>query len=140
MATVIGTERLLGHLNNIANMDLTKKMNKATIKVQSQAKELAPVDTGRLKGSIHTKVKKDGKNIIGKVYTNVKYAPFVEFGTGIKGNGSYPYKIKDLNLEYKEDWQGMRAQPYMYPALKRNKKYIRELFKNGVIETVRKGK
>lgn len=146
MATVKNVDRLLKRLNNIANMDLTSTMNKATLMVHAQAKTLAPADTGLLRGSIHQEVKKKGKSVIGRVYTNVQYAPYVEFGTGSKGNGTYPYKPKGLSLTYRSTpWvytpdggetfyktKGQVAQPYMYPALKRNEKAIRRLFKEEV--------
>ena len=34
-----------------------------------------------------TRVKMDGDKAIGEVYTNLYYAPYVEFGTGPKGSG-----------------------------------------------------
>lgn len=121
-------------------------MVKATMLVHGQAKTLAPVDTGNLAGSIHQEVKVKSKVIEGRVFTNCQYAPYVEFGTGIKGNGSYPYKVDGLNLSYRDSsWvftpdggetfyrtKGQVAQPYMYPALKQNEKYIKQLFKDGV--------
>lgn len=146
MATIKNVDRLLSRLNNIANMELKEKMVQATKVVHAQAKTLAPVDTGNLAGSIHMEVKAKGKNIEGRVFTNVSYAPFVEFGTGSTGNGTYPYDVKGLSLSYRDTpWvytpdggetfyrtEGQVAQPYMYPALKRNEKYIQQLFKEGV--------
>lgn len=137
--TIKGLDKLTSRLNKISDMDLTKAINKATALVHGQAKLNAPVDTGTLRGSIHMNVQRNGKNIQGRVYTNVEYAPFVEFGTGIRGNGSYPYKVKNLKLQYKDDWQGMVAQPYMYPALKEHEKEIKDILGNGV-KTVLKGK
>lgn len=121
-------------------------MNKATALVHGQAKALAPVDKGQLAGSIHMQVKETETAIQGRVYTNVEYAPYVEFGTGIKGNGTYPYNVEGLSLEYRDkgwayfdedtgEWvytKGQEAQPYMYPALKENEKTIKQMFKNGV--------
>lgn len=121
-------------------------MVKATSLVHAQAKTLAPVDKGNLRGSIHQEVKQNAQIITGRVFTNVQYAPYVEFGTGSKGTGTYPYKIDGLNLSYRDTpWvytpdggetfyhtEGQVAQPYMYPALKRNEKYIKQLFKEGV--------
>lgn len=130
--TIKNIDRLTQKLNKIANMELKDKMNTATQTVHGQAKALAPVDTGTLAGSIHMEVKEKNKNLEGRVYTNMQYAPYVEFGTGIAGNGSYPYDIKGLDLTYHEEWAGMPAQPYMYPALKLNEKYIKDLFKDGV--------
>lgn len=146
MATIKNLDRLLSRLNNIANMELKDKMVQATKVVHAQAKALAPVDTGNLAGSIHMEVKEKNKNMEGRVFTNVQYAPYVEFGTGSNGNGTYPYDIKGLNLSYRDTpWvytpnggenfyrtNGQKAQPYMYPALKQNEKYIKQLFKEGV--------
>lgn len=127
-------------------MELRDTMNKATQLVHGQAKALAPVDKGQLAGSIHMQVKETSDAIEGRVYTNLEYAPYVEFGTGIKGNGTYPYQIEGLRLEYRDkgwayfdedkgEWiytKGQEAQPYMYPALKENEKTIKRMFKDGV--------
>lgn len=132
MTEIKNVDRLLSRLNKIGQMNLKDTMDKATTIVHAQAKLLAPVDTGNLRGSIHMETKQQGKKLEGRVYTNAQYAPYVEFGTGIKGKGSYPYQIDGLELSYKENWQGMIAQPYMYPALKNNEEYIKKLFANGV--------
>ena len=148
MATVEikNLDRLLKRFNNIANTDVKDTMVKATMLVHAQAKDLAPSNTGNLRGSIHQEVKTRGKTVEGRVFTNVQYAPYVEFGTGTKGNGSYPYTIKGVSLNYRNtSWtytpdggetfyrtNGQIAQPYMYPALKRNEKTIKQLFKNEV--------
>lgn len=150
----IKADSLLKRLNNIAEMDLKDKMVQATKLVHAQAKALAPVDTGNLAGSIRMEVKKSGKNLIGRVYTNVQYAPYVEFGTGSTGQGTYPYKVKGLKLSYRDTpWvytpdggetfyrtNGQEAQPYMYPAIKQNEKNIKKLFKQGVGNVVKGGK
>ena len=143
--TIKGIDSLIHKLNNISKTEQVKEtMNTAVLLVHGQAKALAPVDTGNLAGSIHPKVITQGKTIIGKVYTNLSYAPFVEFGTGIKGNGTYPNK--DISLSYRstpwvytpndgEDFyytEGQVAQPYMYPALKRNEKKIKAMFKEAL--------
>jgi HK97 gp10 family phage protein len=152
MATVKNTDRLLKRLNNIANVDVKKTMEKATLMVHAQAKLLAPADTGNLRESIHQEVKTTSNSVEGRVFTNVQYAPYVEFGTGIKGNGSYPYKLKDIKLSYRNTpWvytpdggetfyytKGQVAQPFMYPALKQNEKAIKEMFKDGVKAEIRK--
>lgn len=149
MATVSikGVDRLAQRFNKVANMELRSVVNKATELVHGQAKALAPVgDTGQLAGSIHMQVKDTGKELQGRVYTNCEYAPYVEFGTGIKGNGTYPYDVEGFTPEYKDkgwayfdedkgEWiytKGQEAQPYMYPALKNHEKTIRKMFKDGV--------
>lgn len=51
--------------------------------VEGTAKELCPVDTGNLRGSINYQMGDDGLSVI--VGTPVEYAPFVEFGTQFMG-------------------------------------------------------
>ncbi len=143
--TIKGIDSLIHKLNNISKTEQVKEtMNKAVLLVHGQAKLNAQVDKGNLKGSIHPKVITQGKTIIGKVYTNLSYAPFVEFGTGIKGNGTYPNK--DIALSYRSTpWvytpdggetfyhtEGQVAKPFMYPALKRNEKKIKAMFKEAL--------
>ncbi len=144
--SIKGVDRLTQRFNKIANMELKSAVNKATQLVHGQAKALAPADTGLLRESIHMQVKDTGKAVEGRVYTNTEYAAYVEFGTGIKGNGTYPYKVEGLSLEYKDkgwayydedkgEWiytKGQKAQPYMYPALKQNEKAIKQILKSGV--------
>ena len=96
---------------------------KAGFMVERDAKQLCPVDTGRLRASIMTSVDKDGLKAKIKaggdvdeskvntqrgqvlIGTPVKYAIFVEQGT-----------------------HKMEAQPYMVPALEKNRQAIRKLF------------
>jgi HK97 gp10 family phage protein len=110
--TIKGVNSLTQKLNNIAKMELKDTMNKATALVQSQAKELAPTgDSGGagLKGSIKMKVRETKDGYEGRVFTNKEYAMYVEFGTGIKGDGTYPHDIKGLTLTYK-------SKPWYIPA------------------------
>ena len=141
METIKGLTELTAKLNKLSKT--TAKMTQATARVHAQAKALAPVNTGNLAGSIHMDVTEKENEVIGRVYTNVSYAPYVEFGTGSKGQGTYRYKITGFTLSYRAtSWtytpdegetfyrtRGQVAQPYMYPALKQNRKWIRELFK-----------
>ncbi len=79
------------------------------------AKELAPVDTSRLRNSISHET--DENTVY--VGTNVEYAPYVEFGTGkfAEGGGRpTPWSYQDD----KGNWHttnGMKPQPYLRPAI-----------------------
>ena len=95
---IIGLDRLLAKLDNISREEaIMKGIEKGCLRVEASAKgnATASVDTGLLRASIEHRF--NASNLSGEVFTNVEYAPFVEFGT-----------VKQ------------RAQPYMYPALQSN--------------------
>lgn len=119
-------DKLMSKFDKLSEIDMEDFVTKATTHVHGQAKQLAPVDKGGLRNSIHMTIVKDTRKVVGCVFTNLEYAPFVEFGTGIRGNGSYKYADKlNFSLTYNEEWPGMVAQPYMYPALKSSERLIR---------------
>jgi HK97 gp10 family phage protein len=57
---------------------LSELVRKTAFAIEAKAKELAPVDTGLLRGSITTEIKGPLKATVG---TNVSYAEYQEFGT-----------------------------------------------------------
>jgi HK97 gp10 family phage protein len=86
-STVSG--QLKGKIANFATK-VGNSVQGAGIDCEGNAKQRCPVDTGRLRSSIaYTKI----NQLSCRVGTNVKYAPYVEFGT---------YK--------------MHPQPYLFPA------------------------
>lgn len=106
--------------------EITNGVNTATALVEDSAKRLCPVDTGLLRNSIHIKEAVVFANeISGSVYTATEYAPYVEFGTGVRGeatntNTKYP-------VAYASDWAGQVAQPFLYPALENNRANIEKI-------------
>lgn len=58
---------------------------KTAISLEHRAKQGAPVDMGRLRASITHTVIETGNNVIARTGTNVTYAAYQEFGTGIYG-------------------------------------------------------
>lgn len=80
----------------VKQMELTCEadLSRLGIKVQNEARRLAPVDTGRLRASIIAVDGRDERGPFVKIGTNVAYAPFVEYGTSRSA-----------------------AQPYLRPAL-----------------------
>ena len=148
---IFGVEHLTDTLNRLEQVEAVKNaMQQAVLMVHGQAKELCPVDNGNLRLSLHPKVIVEGNDVIGKVYTNVNYAPYVEFGTGAIGNGTYPKK--DINLTYTDKtWtytpdggetfyktRGHVAQPFMYPAIKTNKPRIKRMFQDALRNDIRR--
>lgn len=133
--TIKGTKELQNLLKNVGTAPIERTIKKITVEVQGQAKGLAPVDTGTLRNSI--KMNYDSNKKEGKVYTNNEYATYVEFGTGIRGNGSYPDSNK--NLTYNQNWKGQVAQPYMYPALQHGKSLVTETLKQEIAKEIKGG-
>jgi HK97 gp10 family phage protein len=92
------------------------------MKIEGDAKELSPVDSGRLRGSITYKIQGSGSSpqspavvmdavsnspdkFTAHIGTNVEYGQHVEYGTKRSG-----------------------AQPFMRPALDRNRKPAQKIF------------
>lgn len=72
-------------------------------KAESYAKQLCPVDTGRLRNSITHQQVDEKTEIIG---SNVQYAPFVELGT--RRQRAQPYlrpAAENHGPEYKAIWE-----------------------------------
>lgn len=134
---VIGINEIQKDISKIADTQkLDDAITQATAQVLSSAKHIVPVETGRLRNSIHMNIKKDSGEITGKVSTNLEYAPYVEFGTGIRGQQSnYPGNIRK-GLSYSSKIQGQKAQPFMHPAMKQNEKRIKTLIENAIRESI----
>ena len=141
MSNVKGLGNVLNNLRkegkNIED-DVYKGINNALILGQRDAKMNAPVGTtGELREKIFVKVQKQKNKIQGYLYGTAEHHPYLEFGTGPTGRGTYPYSIKGYSLHYKANkWKvkipflanpstgdlgiryiaGQKAQPHMYPA------------------------
>jgi len=105
-------------------------MNKSAILIESEAKRLCPVDTGRLKSSI-THMWRGGDEVV--VGTNVKYASYVEFGT--RPHMIFPREKKALYWDGAEHpvkhvyHPGTKPQPFLRPAYEKYRKMIPKLIK-----------
>lgn len=118
--------------------DVNQAMEQACILVENEAKVKCPVDNGLLRNSITHYIEDNPNELVGVVGTNVEYAPYVEFGTGIYsslGNGRQDrWKYKDAKGEW-HSTIGQHPQPYLQPALEENRRKIEKMFK----EQVKKG-
>lgn len=72
---------LVSTANDLEGQPMRDGMRKATLLVEGAAKKNAPVDTGRLRASITSRVDMTEKSVKGLVGSNVIYAPWVETGT-----------------------------------------------------------
>lgn len=132
------TGRLDG-LNAVEEKIATKAMQTTLLLVQRSAKVKVANGhsvTGRLMNSISKRIVAEGTGITGEVYTNVEYAPYLEYGTGTRGQESYTPPV-DTDLTFSEDWVGHPAYPYMRPALEENKDKIKELFNGTITEAMK---
>ena len=94
----------------VAEMDA--EFQAASVNIEKAAVIAVPVDKGFLKSSIQAK-KIDRLNY--EVVAPIKYAPYVEFGTG--GNVSIPPGFESLAEEFYVSGKGRnRAQPFLIPA------------------------
>ena len=126
------TKIVIDNLEEFINRGLEKAiqegLEKACLIVEADAKRNAPVDDGQLRQSITHKVS-EFEGVIG---TNVEYAPYVEIGTGIystEGTGRKTAWIyQDEKTGEMVKTKGMKAQPFLVPALESNRKDIEKCF------------
>lgn len=99
--------------------------------IVTNAKALAPVGDASLKDSIDVNYYKGG--LSAQVRVGAHYAIYVEFGTGIyavKGNGRKdPWVYYSKKLKRYVYTQGMKAQPFFFPALDIAEKHWKAEFK-----------
>lgn len=93
---------------------VTRALTACGMQAQAYATNLCPVDTGKLRQSISYEVTST-ECCVG---TNLEYAPYVEFGTGIyyEGGRQTPWVYQDA----KGNWHlthGSKAQPFLKPAV-----------------------
>lgn len=131
------SKTLVAKLDNLANIDLTPALTKACLLVENEAKKncQSSVKTGELRNSITHNVQ-DNVGVIG---TNIFYAPYVEFGTGIfaaEGNGRQdPWSYQDVE----GNWYttiGQNPQPFLEPALNDNIEEIKKIIADYVKKEV----
>lgn len=100
-------------------------------KIESYAKNNAPVDTGKLGQSIQAVKENEFNWNIEAGGILAPYAPFIEFGTG--GLVEVPNELKEKALKFKGKGIkqiNLRARPFLYPALLRGRiEYVEKLKK-----------
>lgn len=99
---------------------LDAEMGASVEQMATEAKRLAPVDTGRLRGIIKSE-KDPNKKLSYNLTARVNYAPYVEFGTGPYAKDYVPQLPPDWQ-EYAKDFRTRkpghtRQQPFFYPSV-----------------------
>lgn len=108
-------------------------LDTATLMVQGKAKELAPVDKSTLRKSILREVTSD----FGKVGSNIPYAKYQEFGTGIYGKTGQPIVPKRARMlawhtkggqwAYAKSVRGVKPRHFLQGGLDELKRNIRQV-------------
>lgn len=110
----------------------TEKLKKVTelavSKIASGARARVPRVTSRLYTSIRPLMAKSG--LSGRVFTNVEYAAYVEFGT--IEHVEVPLELTAYAMQFKgrgiRKKGGRKAKPFLYPAFKEEEpKYIQAI-------------
>ena len=106
--------------------EVSNEINASSLKIQSDAKKLVPVNMGYLRNSIVL----DGElgGLTYNVEARMPYAAYVEFGTG--GKVSIPSGYEEYAALFKGTRKvaGMRSQPYLIPSFEMEKpKLIKRL-------------
>lgn len=94
--------------------------------IETEASAAAKVD----KGILRTSLVKEVEGMIGRVYTNVHYAPYVEFGTG--GLVDIPNGLEEYAIQFKGagvKQVNLPPRPFLFPAFFANTKKMLETLK-----------
>lgn len=97
---IIGTTALEDALERLSNAQISEAIKGCISYVQEAAKANCPVNDGELRQSIHTDVTDSSEKVTGACYTNKAYAPYVEFGTGPKGQADHAGISPDVAVAY----------------------------------------
>lgn len=115
-------------------LDMEKKVEKACLVVEAQAKQDCPVDLGILRASVTSETEVTGEEIIGRIGSNLEYAPYVHNGTGIyavNGDGRktpWSYTVKSGKHAGEKYWtRGQKPQPFLENAKLKKKDEVEKI-------------
>ena len=107
----------LGKLSPKIAKDVAMEVNASALAIQSKAKRDVVVDNGMLRNSIQLKEINQGDKIVYTVGSALRYAPYVEFGTG--GLVSVPVGFEGFAMQFKGKGIrkiNLRPRPHLIPA------------------------
>jgi HK97 gp10 family phage protein len=107
----------LGKLSPKIAKEVAMEVNASALAIQSKAKRDVVVDNGTLRNSIQLKEINQGDKIVYTVGSALRYAPYVEFGTG--GLVNVPIGFESFAIQFKGKGVrkvNLRARPYLIPA------------------------
>jgi HK97 gp10 family phage protein len=121
----------LGKLPPKIAKEVAMEVNASALAIQSKAKRDVKVDNGTLRNSIQLKEINQGNKIVYTVGSALKYAPYVEFGTGGEVNVPAGYETFAIQFKGKGIRKiNLRARPYLIPAFESEIPILRKNIKN----------
>ena len=135
-----GLDALIKRLGKLAPeiaKEVAMEVNASALAIQSKARRDVVVDNGILRNSIQLKEVNTGDKIMYTVGSRLRYAPYVEFGTG--GTVSVPAGYEDFAIQFKGKGIrkiNLRPRPYLIPAFESEIPILRKNIQN-VIKNVK---
>lgn len=124
--TMKGNKAVLKHLDKIGKESrkrIEQEIEATAYEIHSGALGRVPVDTGFLKNSLSVQA----KGMEARVESSVKYAPYVEFGTG--GLVNVPAGLEEYAMRFKgknDALVAMPPQPFLFPSFERERPQLVE--------------
>jgi hypothetical protein len=112
-------ENALKTMDKHLRQDVGDEINSSALKIMSDAKRLAPIDLGFLRGQISIEPVND---LTYEVEAKAKYSAYIEFGTG--GEVRIPAGYEDLAILFKGRGirtVNIRPQPFLIPSYEAEK-------------------
>jgi len=138
-----GLDALIKRMSKLAPeiaKEVAMEVNASALAIQSKARRSVAsnsTDKGRLVGSIQLKEINKGDKVVYTVGSRLKYAPYVEFGTG--GTVNVPAGYEDFAIQFKGKGIrkiNLRPRPYLIPAFESEIPILRKNIQN-VIKNVK---
>lgn len=100
IANIGNVNKRFEKLSQDVKNNLKNEVNASALKIQSDAKKMAPANLGTLRGSIYKdEISKSPNEYMFIIGAAASYAPYVEFGTG--GKVSIPNGYQDYAAQFK---------------------------------------
>lgn len=114
------------------NKYLLRGMKKACGICEREVKQNCPVDDGTLRKSITHWIEEEADGVMGYIGTNVEYAPYVHYGTGIyavngDGRKEVPWKYQTADGKW-HTTSGQKPNPFMQKAIDAKQGEVLECF------------
>lgn len=129
-----GLDALIKRIGKLAPeiaKEVAMEVNASALAIQSKARRDVVVDNSTLRSSIQLKEINRGDKIMYTVGSRLKYAPYVEFGTG--GTVNVPAGYEDFAIQFKGKGIrkiNLRPRPYLIPAFESEIPVLRKNIQN----------